>query len=351
MKSKLQKRNIQQHFVTAAYLAGFTPVGDRQSQLYVYERNCAKMFRAVPDKAAKRRNYYSIPKTDGDFDDRVDQMLTSLEAQALPSLRKVVAKDYTLSLFERALLAYLIAFQEFRTPWARANFQHIELSLAEHVFNFSAKVPGYMERTLKELQEKGDVDGSVTAQQIRDSFNDERIKLVARPHAGIDLMVSMGQKIGNIYTQMQWTVIRAKEGQFLTSDAPLCRRDPGYKGGLYGGGLMSRTAEVWFPLSKGACLAMRHDAQKMEQFGKLLDAGKTEEAAALQAELSPIGEFEVEARHVEAINGQTILNADRFVYSPFESEEIPKLFKGESQNLRFEISPPRRTSKKRPVRE
>lgn len=111
------QRNIQQHYVTAAYLVGFTPEGTRDSQLYVYERNTERMFRLVADEAAKRRNYYSAPLPQGGFDDSVDTMLTALEGQAMPSLQKILAGDYSLSTFERALLAFLIAFQEFRTPW------------------------------------------------------------------------------------------------------------------------------------------------------------------------------------------------------------------------------------------
>jgi hypothetical protein len=34
---------------------------------------------------------------------------------------------------------------------------------------------------------------------------------------------------------------------------------------------------------------------------------------------------------------QTIVNADRFVYSPFQSDEISPLFKGECQNYRIVI--------------
>ena len=107
LKSKGRKRNVQQHFVTAAYLVGFTPNTSRDSQLCVYERNSEKFFRLIPDEAAKRRNYYSIPKQEGGFHDEVDTMLTALEGQAMPSLRKLLARDYSASTFERALLAYI----------------------------------------------------------------------------------------------------------------------------------------------------------------------------------------------------------------------------------------------------
>ena len=100
MGTKKPQRNVQQHFVTASYLGGFTPDGDRNSQLYVYERKTEKVFRTIPDKAAKRRNYYSIPKPGGEFDDRIDEMLTKLEEQAMPSLRKLLTRDYDLSMAE-----------------------------------------------------------------------------------------------------------------------------------------------------------------------------------------------------------------------------------------------------------
>jgi Protein of unknown function (DUF4238) len=337
MKSKGRQRNVQQHFVTAAYLAGFTPKASRDSQLYVYERNGKKIFRLIPDEAAKRRNYYSIPQEDGRFNDVVDTMLTALEGQAMPSLRKLLARNYNLSTFERALLAHLIAFQEFRTPWARASFQKMEVHLATQMMRTAAQAPGYLEHTLEELKAKGEVDGSFTADQMRDALKNEKIKLAARPHAGIDTMVSTARHIGQFYTQMLWTVLHAKEGEFLTSDAPVVRRDPEFRGGFYGGGLMSPTAEVWFPLSGRTCLRISHDQERRAKFLELLETGKTADAEAIRRELPAIRGGYVEPQLVQAVNRQTIVNAERFVYSPFESEEISNLFKGECQNLRIVV--------------
>jgi hypothetical protein len=338
MNPKGQKRNVQQHFVTAAYLVGFTPEAIRDSQLWVYERNSEKTFRLIPDEAAKRRNYYSIPQEDGSFNDDVDAMLTALEGQAMPGLRKLLAGEYSLSASERALLGYLIAFQELRTPWARATFQKMEVHLTQQMMRVAAQAPGYLEQQLQELKEKGEVDGSVSADQMRNAFATKKIEFVARPHAGIDVMVSTAQHTGQIYTQMHWTVLHAEGGEFLTSDAPVVRRDPGFKGGFYGGGLMSRTAEVWFPLSKRTCLVINHDQERMTKFMELLEAGKTEEAEGLRADLPPIQGGDVTSKFVQAANRQTIIKAERFVYSPFESNEIPALFKGECQNLRIVFS-------------
>ena len=336
MKQNDQQRNVQQHFVTAAYLVGFTPNVTRDSQLWVYERNSDKVFRLIPDEAAKRRNYYSIPQKDGGFNDIVDTMLTALEGQAMPALQKLLAGDYKLSRFERALLGLLIAFQEFRTPWARASFQKMEVHLAQATMRMAARAPGYLEHTLDELRAKGKVEGSVSSAQVRDYF--EKGKLVAKPHAGIDTMVSTAQHIGHFYTQMHWTVFHATGGEFLTSDAPVVRRDPGFKGGFYGGGLMSSTAQVWFPLSKKACLLITHDNERKRKFFELLENGKAREAEAIRAELSAIVGRDIGTEGVQAVNGQTIVNGDRFVFSPFQSNEISRLFKGECQNYRVVVS-------------
>jgi len=90
-------------------------------------------------------------------------------------------------------------------------------------------------------------------------------------------------------------------------------------------------------LSKGTCLQIGHDPERMSKFQELLETGKMAEAEAIKAELPAIHGDDVTAQLVQAVNHQTIVNADRFVYSPFESEEISSLFKGECQNLRIVV--------------
>jgi Protein of unknown function (DUF4238) len=298
------------------------------------------MFRLIADEAAKRRNYYSVPLPGGGFDDNVDIMLTALEGQAMPSLRKILAGDYNLSVFERALLAFLIAFQEFRTPWTRQIFRQMQEDLTTSTMHMLANQPGVFERMSEELKASGESDGSVTPDQVRSALRERRIVARAHPQADLHLVAYMGQQIGNIYTRMQWTIIRAEEGSFVTSDAPVVRHDPEFKGGLYGGGLYSSTAEVWFPLSKRACMVITHDHEGERRFFELLYAGRKQEADAVREQLPAIRENRVGQASVDQINQATIRNADRFVFSPFESPETSETLKGESQNMRIVMSPP-----------
>jgi hypothetical protein len=296
-------RNKQPHSVTAGYLSGFTSDGNRETQLFVYERNKEGHFKQIPDEAAKRRNYYSVRLPDGTYYDEVDRMLTALENQALPVLKKLIASDYRLEQFERARLAYLIAYQELRTPWARGMLEEMYSVMLEHAM----KAPGALERALEEIKRTGSEVGAARAEDVRNALREKRIKMKCSPHVSLAPMATVAPHIGDIYVQMQWVVIKSKNLNFVTSDAPVVRRDRGYKGGFYGGGLFSSTVEVWFPLSRNACILIRPDNERVKLRAELLQKGKAAEARKLRQAIGPIRAIQVRDEVVEAINANTTL--------------------------------------------
>jgi hypothetical protein len=97
---------------------------------------------------------------------------------------------------------------------------------------------------------------------------------------------------------------------------------------------------MWFPLSKAACLIISHDTEEKNKFFELLAAGRRQEAETVQRALPPIREREARQSLVDGVNHQTITNADRFVFSPFEPADIAAKLQGESQNMGIVFSPP-----------
>jgi hypothetical protein len=87
-------------------------------------------------------------------------------------------------------------------------------------------------------------------------------------------------------------------------------------------------------------MVITHDETGERKFFELLEAGHRKEAEAVRRQLPPILERVVGQSVVDAINDNTIISADRFVFSPFESAEISKRLQGESQNMRILTSPP-----------
>ena len=75
----------------------------------------------------------------------------------------------------------------------------------------------------------------------------------------------------------------------------------------------------------------RSYAYGKNKFFELLAAGRRQEAETVQRALPPIREREARQSLVDGVNHQTITNADRFVFSPFESTDIAAKLQGESQ--------------------
>ena len=84
-------------------------------------------------------------------------------------------------------------------------------------------------------------------------------------------------------------------------------------------------------------LVPRPRRKAVEQIPGASCVWEDERGRSAQIELPAIFGRDVAAQLVQAVNHQTIANADRFVYSPFESGEISALFKGECQNLRIVV--------------
>jgi hypothetical protein len=81
-------RPVRHHFVTRAYLGGFA---DGRGQLHIYERGKEKPFILTPEKAAWQRNYYTIKRADGTFDDTIECFLNDeVESPAIAVVRKLV---------------------------------------------------------------------------------------------------------------------------------------------------------------------------------------------------------------------------------------------------------------------
>jgi hypothetical protein len=72
-RANLKTRPEDQHYVSAAYLRGFVPDGERA--LFVRRRYKKTWFRQVPENIATRKNFYSILREEGCWDDTLEDLL------------------------------------------------------------------------------------------------------------------------------------------------------------------------------------------------------------------------------------------------------------------------------------
>ena len=323
-------RPQQQHYVTRAYLEGFTTTD--QPQLYVYTRDKGTFFRALPRSVAKIRNYYSSQRPDGTYDDRVEHMLqTVIEDPGLHVIRRLVGGHYSISKDARLRLSALLAIQEYRVPWMREQMELFMTGMLQRFSKAMLETPDVAEDTLVKL---GMGDQLPLLAEMREAFANGDIEVVASPTASLHAMGYAFQPLFEAYFQMGWTVLETDSVSFITSDCPVHRYYLPIRPDLQYEGLMDRRVQVRFPLSKSKMLVLQHDRKRIEMIEDLFRRNRRKEAQKAINRSGQVRHIRVGQRDVEQINAHTIAMAARHVFSPTESKEVADLFRGGCLNMR-----------------
>jgi hypothetical protein len=322
------------HYVTCAYLKNM--LAARETRLWVYERNSPRVFRNIPANLASARAYYTIIHKNGEEDDRFEKFLAAdVESPGIAVIRKLSDGFRQLKMQEIVHGATLIAVQELRVP----SMRHQLLTMMKGVGNSFLKSimsrPGLMESTLRELQDAGKISTSVTANEMRRSYDEQEFEIVPSHSADLwALSVSLKSLI-ETYSAMKWRVLVAPGPTFHTSDAPVCREYPETSNLPAGRGNPDLT--IYFPISARRVLMLQHDQKKHERSNQLIAAGRNQEAERLWNRTPEIRYSFISAAVAERINRIVIERAMRWIYSPVEKPEVPTLFRGESRNLRIKM--------------
>lgn len=325
----MTNRPKSQHFLAQSYLRGFATGSGRKTILYAYERKKTTPLRQHPSKVARQANYYSVRKPDGSIDDSVEHFLSRVEAEAIPVLRSLASQTMQPGWAERERLAFFIALQELRVPWVRENHQQMYGQMMDWLTKAHARVPGLMERYLKEMEEKGQDLKGVTADSLREFLDRGEYTLTVDPLFSLQIMIKFAPMLYGYYREMKWTVLRAGESHpFVTCDNPVVKIDPTAQGPI---AFMNPHLEIRFPLSRTACLLITHDRDREDRWHALMEAGRQSEAKELRETVPITDFFKVGGNVIEAINTVTIRYAARWVYSPAKNPEIAEMLQRECE--------------------
>ena len=241
--------------------------------------------------------------------------------------------------YPNGIITLFVALQELRVPWTRQNLGNVYGQLVKRVNESRAAIPGLLERDLRTLEESGETLEGVTADSLREFLQRGEYTIEVNPAVSLRSMLELAPLLHGFYIEMQWTILRAPgTAQFITSDNPVIKFDPNYRGGFYGVGMYSDTIEIRFPVSRTACLFITQDHDRQNEWHKLMEAGKRSEAETLRRRVPTIRFLQASPRAVETINGLTIEYATRFVYSSVRDTRIPRIMQGEPRALRFQVS-------------
>ena len=269
-------RPKQQHYVTKAYLEGF--LRPPQQHLVCYGRGRGP-FRRSPEDLACQRNYYALKKDDGTWDDSIETLIgQTVEGPGLPVIQKLASGNTRLSWQDRNRISLLIAFQEMRTPSARARARAFSRVLGERVTNDIKGADPY-QNSIQIVGESGKTS-TVTLDEmieVHDEICDDHSMEIHH------LLLGTALKLSDLLRYMKFTVhYPTGNEEFVTTDTPVIRvfRSPV----PLGTGINRKDVEIRFPLSRKAFLTLTHDVKLME----LLERASSSERSRLLKALPEI---------------------------------------------------------------
>ena len=278
----MKKEPKKHHYIQQSYLKGFRYMSSSKTpQILVYNKekpNIEPFISAIKDIACQK-DFHKI-KRNHEYDrTTVEKLLSNIENEVIKDIRSVIANQ-AIKDEDKLSLTITILFMKMRVPKImnamKRHFENIIEDIAE--INFQNNKMG--------------LKGS-----FKDNFKIEinNISLMFLAKA------VMNEKAISIIYNMHFSLLKAAKSQyFLCSDSPVSYFVPNYTGNR-GAGLATKNLEIFLPLDK--------------QYGLLCSNNNLPEYKDLTKEET--AEF----------NRRTIINAEKYIFSPKKDSFINKLIK------------------------
>jgi hypothetical protein len=282
---------IRQHLVPKVYLRSFCTEPVTREQIFAFDLASGKEFCTSIDRVAIRKHFYTLGLNTDSRSFAVEEAFSRLETDVRDILADIRSCELLpSSLSARSMLATFIGTQIMRT---RQGLQVIH---------------GHRE----EVSAGATTEARLPPAAVEDllSLDDDRMRELFAKSA-----IVVGQRLQGPILQMQWNLIRAVEGYFVTSENPVFtfhRTESVWGIGTHG-------AQTFFPLSPKLFLLLETDPSLAKK---------------------PV--HDMPAQGVRGLNGLTILSAEQYVYSHLSFANIQDLLAERATGGR-EFGPKRHT--------
>jgi hypothetical protein len=292
---------LDHHFVPQFYLRAFRDTAVPEGQepwLWVGDLGERSVERRAPKNVGKKANYYSFPDVDAKSPETLEEILSKVESEAAPVIKRLISGDLRFLEQDRANVLFFMAFFVGRTPFFCRMIEGPMAEIGKEVMLMSARQPDYFERTLREAQAQTGVE--FTPEEVEDlrqwAANDSNYTVTLNPVVSLWTGIEMSlDTIFPVFEQMKWAVLRAAgNGGFLTCDNPVSWFNPRPRPPFNAGrGLAMRNVEVTFPIAPNLALLGTWEG--------------------------PVGVLDARDRIVEELNRRRAVFAERHVFADRES--------------------------------
>jgi Protein of unknown function (DUF4238) len=303
------------HYIPRFYLSGFVDPDILDSEgkevLWVYERE-KQIRRSSPTNEARQRDYYGLV-AEGSRNVEVETWLGNLENEVAPIIASIVKDRRHVTDAEKELLANFIGTMQGRTPAGRWFAENKVGPLTNQIIKEAAADSEKFRSFIEENYHLPEDEGVDLEEVRRDILAGRGEHLSARQDFKLISIIEVGKMVAEVLLSMNWQTIHSEEHEpFLTSDDPVISHVIDERANLlrFRMGVASPGANIWFPLSRTACLRMTKDSEA--GVGQWVPAG------------------------IRYLNKMVIMCADRWVYASEQSAKIKSLFdrKGGLANVR-----------------
>lgn len=327
-------RPKQQHYVTRAYLQGF--LEPRAEHLFCYGRHRQEPFQQRSEELARERNYYSVRREDGTWDDSLEHEIEQrVELPGLAVVRKLDAGNTRLVWPERNALSMLMAVQRFRVPHLRqmmdtVHQEMVHRLLEEHDRLEQERGPGRLWiRSVSPVRRESEPERPRTyvtreeLQQIRRSLEEDPGQFSR------ESLFSMAVSFAQVFRYMKWSIYRCDDAEtFMTSDCPVLMRHE--RGDIEHAGLVRPDTKFEFPISRSTLLVMTHDIAVITRLNRM---GRTKEALRILNRIPEIQVLRANAQQVRTFNQHQVEYCSRWAFSGTERKWIVESLQAVSKNV------------------
>jgi hypothetical protein len=290
-----------QHYVHRAYLAGFQdPQFEMRGEpaLWVYIPKKTP-FRQRPDRVA-RRNYYYCFEQEEKRQFIAEHGLQKLEDLALPILRNLCNRKFSLNAEDRLTFAGYIALAHTRVPTFERFLDFTANLIYAKTMELLASDKRALESVVGEMSER--TGESIDVEDFRKKLTGGSVELHQKNRGWtVQEMFKNLMMLQQVIFDMKWSFLLAAHDDdgFLTSDNPVSLFDP-LASPLRGIGFRSSPASHFsFPLSRSVCLMAQHVPGSEAR--------------------------ELNASQIRSVNRASITRADSQLYAPFVSSGVQKI--------------------------
>jgi Protein of unknown function (DUF4238) len=247
------------HFVPAFSLANFAEPRTRKGFLFQLETATGKPQKTTPNSTAFERDLYTSETKEG-RELVVEAFLSVVEKHAAPALRRLIERPLEGSAEDRQTISYFLAFQYNRTPVALEHSMATSRAMMEMFFGVKVSDPEGFRETYRAAIEAPATDEEIERFRKRmiEQLESGAINFDNPKAQAFQMMLGTADDVARSIFGMEWLLLKAADGEFVSADRPLAMHDPTPKFPWSGHAwLSSPNAETSYPISPRHCLLVR----------------------------------------------------------------------------------------------